>query len=152
MSSVTKVINPKTNRWIAVGGSVYKKLVEQGVRLDHKKTKESKAFVPIPAQQYQTPTHFEKYPVEKSDTPWGQKKPQRVGDRKKIEKECGSSCFLFKKDSTLRFPICNKELPCTYNCRGIKAASSRAGEWKYDKVLKTSKELSKEFGCYKKKK
>jgi len=87
--------------------------------------------------------------VDHSDVKWGLKKPQKVGERAFIKEECGESCFLMPEFN--KFPICNKTLPCTYNCRGLKGASARAGEWKYKDVLQRSKKLTEEFGCYKKK-
>lgn len=90
------------------------------------------------------------YPVDRSDTPWSSKAPHTKPERRRILKECGESCFLMP--ANLAFPICNKRLPCTYNCRGIKAASARAGEYKYSRVLTESKALSAQLNCYKTKK
>lgn len=148
----TKVKNPKTGRWIKVGGPVYNKLIEQGVRLNQQQKKQSKKYQPPLQQQTQLPSHFKDYPVDRQQTAWGNKKPQSVGQRRMIKDECGSSCFLYStttktgKDK-LKFPVCNKKLPCTYNCRGIRAAAARAGEWKYEKVLETAKTLRKKLNC-----
>jgi len=147
---IQKVRNPSTGRWITVNGPTFNKLKAEGQFIDMKQKRKVKQFVPT--TQYDVPKQFKKYPVDRSETPWGLKKPDRKNDRKTIYDKCGSSCFLMKKDDKLNFPVCNKDLPCTYNCRGIKAASSRAGEWKYEKVLQTSKKLTRDLGCYKDKK
>jgi hypothetical protein len=144
----TKIKNPKTNRWIKVGSKTYNDLAKNNAlpKPQNRVTRQVKKFVP--PTDYRVPQSFQPYPVDRSDTPWGQKKPQKKGERTDTFKKCGESCFL--KPDTLSFPICNKTPPCTYNCRGIKAASSRAGQWKYTDVLKTSKLLSAKFDCYKK--
>jgi hypothetical protein len=144
----TKIKNPITGRWIKVGGAKYEELVKNGTIRGGGKNQSKKMVKKFtPPKDYSVPQKFTKYPVDKSDVKWGEKKPSRVGERRKLMKECGESCFLIP--SKLAFPICNKTKPCTYNCRGIKAASSRAGQWKYQKVLEASKKLSEEKGCYK---
>lgn len=147
----SKILNPETNRFVKIGGAVYDSLVSRGVIVPGNTplpTKKTKKF--IPPTDYQVTQHFKNYPVDRSQVAWGEKKPQKVRERKLIKQECGDSCFLKPQDNA--FPICNKTLPCTYNCRGLKGASARAGEWKYEKVLQKSKELTEKLGCYKKKK
>ena len=145
---IKKVKNPETDRWISIGGPTYNDLVSRGVVIKSQKIKETRAFQPKSSDEYYTPRQFKQYPVDRGVVSWGLKKPEKVGQMKKIYEECGDSCFLYRKNKELKFPICNKELPCTYNCKGLKAASSRAGEWKYEKVLKTSKKLTQDLGCY----
>ena len=149
MKMVEKVRNPLTGRLIKKGSAVYNKLLDEGIIT---KTTRVEKVVPAyePPKEYKVPKKFSDYPVDKDDTAWGLKKPKLVGERKYIKENCGDSCFLIPEMN--KFPICNKTLPCEYNCRGIKAASSRAGEFKYTKVLEKSKELSSRFGCYKSKK
>ena len=145
--TVEKVRNPITGRLIKKGSALYIKLLNEG-KLSRKAKVEKVVPVFKPPKNYKISKEFKKYPVDKEEVAWGTKKPGLVGERKYIKENCGDSCFLIPE--TNKFPICNKTLPCTYNCRGIKAASSRAGEFKYKKVLMKSKELSSKFGCYKK--
>lgn len=127
------VQNPITKRFIKTKGVLYKKLQTQGVQFDQPKLV--------------NPT----FSVDRTNVPWGEKKPHKVGERRKLLEKCGKDAFLLP--DKMKFPVCNKidkkTTKCTYNCRGLKAASSRAGQWKYDKVLKKSKEITKTLGCYK---
>lgn len=143
-----KIKNPMTGRWIRIGGSTYQQLVKQNIdfHLSPHKTTQSYPHKP----QEPVNRHFESYPIDKESISWKMKKPQSVGQRNFISQHCGDSCFLLPISK--KFPICNKTLPCEYNCRGIKAASARAGQWKYTEVLKKSKELSQKMDCYKHKK
>lgn len=144
-----KVRNPETGRWIRMGGTAYNELKARGVNIDTR-VKRFVAKFKAPTD-YTVPHEFADYPVVPS-TPrkWGMDKPDRIKDRRRILAKCGTSCFLLPDAQKPGFPICNKTMPCRYNCKGIKAAASRAGEWKYDKVLTRAKELSERFGCYKK--
>jgi hypothetical protein len=140
-----KVLNPVTNRWIKKNGALYKELVAKGVRFDTKNTRYRPAFV---APHVQVPNNFDTLPVDKSRTAWGLKKPDKIGQRRKVLKDCGKTCFL--APAQLKFPVCNKDTPpCEYNCRGIKAVTARAGEWKYKDVLSTARALAQRSGCYK---
>ena len=149
---VEKVKNPETGRWIKKDGKMFADLVNRGVikQGTRQLQKTAKAFVP--PQGYSVPSKFKDYPVDNSENPWGTKKPSSRGQRKTLLEKCGDSCFLIPQE--LKFPICNKyelDNSCTYNCRGIKGAASRAGEWKYKDVLSKAKELSAKYNCYKNK-
>ena len=147
MSLVAKVRNPETGRLIGVGSAVYNKLVQEKKLNPKKITVEKYSEKFVPPQNLRIPPQIKNYPVDRSNVKWGLKKPTSVGERKFVKQNCGESCFLIPQSN--KFPICNKDLPCTYNCRGLKGASSRAGEWKYEKVLQRSKELTEAMGCYK---
>lgn len=148
---VRVIRNPKTGRMIHVDGAVYIRLQKEGVVFDARTVEERQDYIPPADDSYKVTKRFsKKFAVDHSATPWGEVKPSKPSDRRKVLAECGASCFLVPE--TLKFPICNKDVSegCTYNCRGIKAASSRAGQWKYKKVLDRSKQLSTRFSCYKK--
>ena len=149
MAGVTKVINPLTGHWITIGGPVYNDLVKKGIKISKRKKKVAKTFE-VPSDYY-VPTVFQDYPVvNPRDRKWGEDKPGRVNERRKILDKCGESCFLMPRaPGKPGFPICNKTLPCRYNCRGIKAAAARAGEWKYTEVLETARTIGGRLGCYK---
>ena len=74
---------------------------------------------------------------------WKKAKPQSVGSRRKMYKKCGSRCFL--RPSELKFPICRKD--CKVDCRGLVAAKSRAGEWKYSTVYKKANAMINKSSC-----
>ena len=145
MKRIFKIVNPETNRWIKVGGPTYQDLLTRGLITGKEKKRVAKSF--SPPSNYEVPTSFKDYPI--TSEKWALSKPQKISERRKVLDECGESCFLIPSD--LKFPICNKNPPpCKYNVNGLKAASSRAGEWKYDKVLATSKYLTEKVGGYKK--
>lgn len=144
---VKKVRNPETGRLIKINGGVYTSLRERGI-LSKRPVVEKKTPEYSPLASYRVPSSFQKYPVDRTDVPWGVKEPHTPQQRRFIKQKCGDSCFLLPDYN--KFPICNKDLPCTYNCRGIKGgASPRAGEWGYTRVLERSKQLSRDFKCYK---
>jgi len=150
-----KIRNPLTGRWILQGGPT-----------DRRQQREKRSGIEIRAHRLNdndVPSSLQEkggsqssppdsldplsFPVDRDPlVSWKQKKPSSVSERRRVLQKCGSSCFLLPKQK--KFPICNKQLPCTYNCRGLKASSARAGQWKYLDVLKRSKALTKELGCY----
>ena len=143
-----KVRNPETGRWIRKKGVLYKKLVDSGKMTGNQDTKRAPVFQP--PKHYTVLSRTKAYPVDRGEARWATKKPEKKSQRTRVLETCGKSCFLVPDE--LKFPICNKDAPpCEYNCRGLKAASSRAGEWKYTRVLEKSKALTARFGCYKKK-
>lgn len=122
---------------------------------DMKKTSKKKKFKAVLDKD--APNEIKrnkKFNIDREEIPWGEKKPHTKKERELLLKTCGKDAFLLP--THLKFPICNKitekNKKCTYNCRGLKAASSRAGEWGYTKILKLSKSLTLELGCYKNKK
>jgi len=126
---MTKIINPKTNKWISMDGKLYNKLLKENVKFDYTKMKDME--------------------IDRENISWVEKKPKSKKERQFIKENCGDFCFLLSNQN--KFPICNKTLPCKINCKGLKAASSRAGQWKYKEILEKSKALTKELDCYKKK-
>lgn len=148
---VLEVRNPETNRYIRVNGTVYSNLEKRGVSipLDDVRTVQ-KNFEPVLDKKVKKARVKKSMNVDRSDTSWADKKPQTKKEREAVLEKCGKVCFLIPEDE--KFPICNKleteESPCEYNCKGLKAASSRAGEWKYKNVLEKSKELTKKLDCY----
>ena len=93
------------------------------------------------------------FSVDKTQTKWQQKKPHSKKQRKELLEKCKNTCFLIPEK--LKFPICNKvsssEKNCSYNCKGVKAAAARAGEWKYHNVLSKAKATATQLDCYNKK-
>lgn len=151
---VYKIKNPKTGKLIKKHGVIHDKLMEEGVDLSKEKSvrkRKFKANEKDDKEHLKNLTINKNFKVDRSDISWKDKKPHSKKQRKDLMEKCGEECFLIP--SRKKFPICNKitdkNSECSYNCRGLKAASSRAGEWGYKKVLKTSKRLTKELDCYK---
>ena len=151
----TLVKNPQTGRWIKKDGSVYKRLLQNGIKVPLHPSKQRKAFVAkdIPKADNTSLDLQKSFAVDKSETRWEQKKPHSPSDRRKVMEKCKESCFLIP--DRMKFPICNKisktDKKCSYNCRGLKGAASRAGEWKYKNVLDKAIAIATELHCYKKK-
>lgn len=151
---VYKIKNPKTGKLIKKHGVIHDKLIEEGVDLSKLKSVRKRKFK---ANEKEDKEHLKNltinknFKVDKSSDSWKEKKPHSKKERKDLMEKCGEECFLIP--SKKKFPICNKitdkNSECSYNCKGLKAASSRAGEWGYKRVLKTSKRLTKELDCYK---
>lgn len=151
---VYKIKNPKTGKLIKKHGVIHGKLIEEGVDLSKEKSVRKRKFK---ANEKEDKEHLKNltinksFKVDKSNDSWKEKKPHSKKERKDLMEKCGEECFLIP--SRNKFPICNKitdeHSECSYNCKGLKAASSRAGEWGYKRVLKTSKRLTKELDCYK---
>lgn len=120
------------------------------VKKEISQKKQSKKFIPVLDKD--TPKEMKVNPKFKVDREggWKEKKPHTKKERKELFEKCGDDAFLLPKH--LKFPICNKitvkNHQCTYNCMGLKGSSSRAGEWGYKNVLKNSKKLTSELGCY----
>lgn len=72
---------------------------------------------------------------------WKKISPRRISVRRQILQKCGPKCFL--EPTKLKFPICDAD--CRIHCAGIDAASVRAGQFKYTKVLKKSKRLRRKL-------
>ncbi|NDE17158.1 hypothetical protein EBZ80_19735 [bacterium] len=141
--SEKKIRNPVTNRLIRIGGKTHTDLLLAGlVGPDAPVVATAEPFIAPPVR---LPRRFKKYPVDRSDAPWGKKKPHTIPERRFVRERCGEGCFL--DPDRLKFPICNKTMPCTYNARAItRAVPSRAGEWKYRTVLAKARELADRLG------
>lgn len=150
----TLVRNPETGRWIKKDGTVYKNLKERGVKISQRQTRQRPSFVPNDVQQKNVPVQMNtNFAIDKSSTKWQQKKPTLKNQRRSVKEKCGDSCFLIPE--SLKFPICNKvsnNQECSYNCKGVKAAAARAGQWKYKNVLTKAKATATKLDCYKNKK
>lgn len=143
-----QIKNPQTNRWIKKDGPTYKKLVEEGIPIPESPSRHVPSYTPPEKGSYHVTKRFLHYPVDRSRESWTLKKPSKPSDRRKLLADCGASCFLVPE--SLKYPICNKDTSkgCQYNCGGIKAATKRAGEWKYEDVKARSQLVSLSKDCY----
>ena len=152
LPKINKVINPLTGRWISIGSDTYNKLLKKGVNSNKNKIKKSlksskRSKDNITKKQendiykLNIDTNIKKN-VSSQTKGWGKAAPKRGKERNILYDTCGPSCFLIPKDKS--FPICKlveKKKDCKIDCRGLASAKVRAGEWKYDNILKFSKKL-----------
>ncbi len=148
---VVLVKNPQTNRYIRVNGPVFCQLEKKGISVPLNDVRSvSKPFKPVLDKTAPKSKVNSKFGVDRSNVSWAEKKPSSTVERQKLLDRCGKDCFLIPEAK--KFPICNKiekkNDSCVYNCKGLKAASSRAGEWKYKNVLENSKALTSNLDCY----
>lgn len=74
---------------------------------------------------------------------WRQLAPRSQNERRALLTTCGPHCFLDPRN--LKFPVCSKQMDCVIQCAGIDSASVRAGQYKYEKILKKSKKMYKKY-------
>ena len=75
---------------------------------------------------------------------WRKSKPKSIASKRDMLSKCGKKCFLLP--SKLKFPVCAKGT-CKVDCRGLVAAKSRSGEWKYRGVYAKADRLIRSRGC-----
>lgn len=63
---------------------------------------------------------------------WSKRAPKTMKQRRALLARCGTKAFLDPKN--LKFPIMAKSGPCVPDCGGVKAAYSRARQFKRSKV------------------
>lgn len=148
---VYKIKNPETGHSIKKGGKIYKELEEKEEISGKEKTTRRRKFKAVLDKDAPKEVKVNRSFRVDREGEWEKKKPKTMKERKELYERCGDDAFLLPEH--LKFPICNKvkrkNHKCTYNCSGLKGASSRAGEWGYKNVLKNSKKLTEELGCYK---
>ena len=64
---------------------------------------------------------------------WRKQAPKTIRERGNLRNRCGGKCFLQPK--TLAFPICAKN-SCKVSCDGLRAAYSRARQFRRSKVAR----------------
>jgi len=150
MTTETFVRNPQTGRPIKVGGPTYNRLKEQNKQIQQQKKIQKSKFRASDDDLVSSVIRLGRNKrVDYGTESWESKKPKTKKEREEVLRKYGKSCFLIP--DKLKFPICNKS-DGAYNCKGLKAASSRAGQWGYKKVLEKSKKITKKLDCYVKKK
>ena len=80
------VQNPITKRFIKTDGVLYKKLQSQGIKFEKPKLINSN------------------FSVDRANTPWGKKKPHKIGERRELLEKCGKDAFLLP--DKLKFTKC----------------------------------------------
>ena len=118
------IINPLTGNSIKVGGPTYRMLQRE---------KYTKNIVEISPRIKSK--NLRKSP--KTGTKgWRSASPKK---RSALKKKCGSKCFLSPKYN--KYPICT--MSCKPDCRGIKSAKVRSGQYKNKSVMKLAKRMEK---------
>jgi hypothetical protein len=114
-------VNPETGRMIKVGGPTYK-MLQRG--------KVTKNIVERSRRMR-----------SKGTKGWAKASPKRGKERSVMKKKCGSKCFLVPREN--KYPICT--MSCKPDCRGIKSAKVRSGQYKKNSVMKLAKRMEKKF-------
>ncbi len=77
---------------------------------------------------------------------WGKNAPQAGPQRRRVQEKCGNECFLLP--DSRKFPICRKcrkgRCSCKLDCKGVRAANMRAGQWGYLNVSRSAKRILKD--------
>ena len=146
MVKETYVRNPETGRLIKIGGPTYNRLKKENKQIQQQKKIQKTKFEATDDDLVSPYIRLQKnIKVDYGTESWESKKPNTKKERQEVLNKYGNSCFLIPEK--LKFPICNKT-DGAYNCKGLKAASSRAGQWGYKKVLEKSKKITKRLNCY----
>ena len=75
---------------------------------------------------------------------WSKRAPKTKKQRDALFQRCGSAAFLDAKN--LKYPVMAKSGPCVLDCAGIRAALSRAGQYK-PSLKPKAKKLGRWSGC-----
>lgn len=74
---------------------------------------------------------------------WREIAPRLRSERRALLSTCGPDCFLDPEN--LKFPICSNKMDCVIQCSGIDSASVRAGQYKHQNILKTSRNMYQKY-------
>jgi hypothetical protein len=76
---------------------------------------------------------------------WSKLAPKTAREREALYARCGAKAFLDPKN--LKFPVMAKRGPCVVDCAGIRAAKSRAGQYKHRKVKAQATRMGERAAC-----
>jgi hypothetical protein len=83
------------------------------------------------------------------ESPWHSQAPIKSADREEVLSHCGKKCFLMPEQK--KFPICKmcskNTCQCKPDCKGLRAAKIRAGQWGYEAVKQKAMKIYEEQGC-----
>lgn len=77
---------------------------------------------------------------------WRRRAPKTKSEREALYARCGAKAFLDPKK--LKFPIMAKSGSCVVDCEGLRAAKSRAGQYKHRKVKAKAARMGKRAACH----
>jgi hypothetical protein len=76
---------------------------------------------------------------------WSRRAPKTQRERRALYARCGAKAFLDPKN--LKFPVMAKSGPCVLDCAGVKAAYSRAKQYRRGKTAGKAKRLGTRAAC-----
>jgi len=76
---------------------------------------------------------------------WSRRAPKTKREREALYARCGAKAFLDPKN--LKFPVMAKAGPCKPDCAGVKAARSRAKQYRRGKIAGKAKRLASRAAC-----
>lgn len=76
---------------------------------------------------------------------WSARAPKTQKQRKALLARCGPSAFLQPKQ--LKYPVMAATGPCVIDCRGVRAAKSRAGQYRHPGLEKKADKVAKKSVC-----
>lgn len=82
---------------------------------------------------------------------WHSVAPKTREERRSLYDRCGAKAFLMPNKSNhgkSKFPIMPKHGACSVDCRGLRAALTRAGQFKHPKAHAKAKRLAKTAKCH----
>lgn len=77
---------------------------------------------------------------------WRARAPKIPSERRELYARCGAKAFLEPKN--LKFPVMAKTGPCVVDCEGLRAALSRAKQYRHPKAAAKAKRLGKRAACH----
>lgn len=77
---------------------------------------------------------------------WRRRAPKTKREREALYARCGAKAFLDPKN--LKFPVMGKTGPCVPDCEGVRAAYSRAKQYRHRKAAGKAKRLGTRAACH----
>jgi len=82
---------------------------------------------------------------------WRSVAPHLRSEKEALYERCGAKAFLApnKRDpGKSKFPVMAKHGPCEVDCRGLRAAKSRAAQYHHGKAKAKANRLGKSAACH----
>jgi hypothetical protein len=148
------VRNPTSGRLIRKGGPVFLALKAKGRAPSGPAVRKRRASARHPdlakARVYRHLPHRASHVKSRRGSKgWARVAPSRTGStRATLRQKCGRKCFLLPRQ--LGFPVCptyTGPASCRVDCRGVRAALTRAAQWHYPNVQASARALGKRAHC-----
>ena len=82
----------------------------------------------------------------RTDCGWRAAAPKTLEQRRRLLARCGKRAFL--DPANLKYPVMAKSGPCVIDCRGLRAAKSRAGQYHHRSLEKKATRLGRRVSCH----
>lgn len=76
---------------------------------------------------------------------WASRAPKTKGEREALYARCGAAAFL--DPANRAYPVMAKSGPCVVDCKGLRAAKSRAGQQHKRKLRAKADRLDSRASC-----